>query len=209
MSEKNVDSRCRILLDIYLLGQGHAETLISDIEFYSAVGYQFVAPSDVVYIPGLQEHVEQFRELVQNKKIVVEHWSPNSEIDVNEFEGIAFEHVTPTNEFSRHNIFEGVIRGFQNREGIAGMQAIIEGLGSCQEEKQCDLLIPNKCLSTKMQKKLNLPADASRYEVFKECYKRGLDNLFRTYNYEYVKGRAYGGVCDFILNSRGKAVRIY
>ena len=190
------------MLDIYLLGQGHTETLTPDIEFYSAVGYQFVALSDVVYIPGFQEHLEQFMELVQNKKIVVEHWSSDSEIDVSEFEGIEFEHVTPTKEFSRYNIFEGVIRGFQNQEGITGMKDIIEGLGLCQEKNQCDMLIPDRCLSTKMQKKLNLPADASRYEVFKECYKRGLDNLFRTYNYEYVKGRAYGCVCDFIFQRK-------
>lgn len=204
MPKDNVNPRNRILLDSYLVGQGHVETLIQDIELYNAVGYKFVALGDVIYIKGFQDHLVQLRELVQNGKIVVETWGDECEIDVREFEEVILD-----DQSGKPNIFEGVIKGFQNEVGIAAMKAVIEGLDLKEHAIEINTESLYKPLSRKMQRALELPALASRYEVFKACYQKNKPNLFRTYNYEYVKRRAYVNMCDFLLNSRGQATRIF
>lgn len=208
MSEKNVDSRYRILVDSYVLGPMKKEqsgALIGEIECYNAFGYQGVATEGAAYVRCFQQHPEQFRDLLANKKVLVERLGSSERLTEEQLRQFPFDC-----SYIETNPFKEMIEGLKKEEEIAAIQAMIDNASELVERNRGTEWNGCKLIPKEMQKEFGLKANSSRYDVFKACCKNDRMQFFRFhYNKLYVKRLAILLECDFVLLPTGKAERVF
>lgn len=181
------------------MSQAQSAALIGEIESLNAFGHQVVITEGAAYIRCFQENPDEFRDLLANKKLVVERLGSSERLTKEQLEQFPFDcpHIST-------NPFKEMIEGLKEEEEIAVVQDMIDKASESTEINGRGEWSRSKLIPKKMQKEFGLEADAPRYDVFKICCENNRMKFFMLhYNNLYIKRMSIWLNCDYVLLPTG------